>query len=366
MSRFLSEEFAGLIPYTPGEQPQPGAGIKAYIKLNSNENPYPPAPGVRRLLQKLAQNPAGELRLYSDPEAIELRREIAAFYGLGAENVFVGNGSDEVLAFSFLAFGRGKRVAFPDVTYAFYSVYAALFGLETRLVPLDNDFNICPQDYINYNGDSSCETIVLANPNAITGKNLPLKALETILAAHPDDMLIVDEAYVDFGGESAAALLPKYANLLVVQTLSKSRCLAGARVGLALGRPEVIADLNTIKFSFNPYNLNRVSLAVAAEAMRDKAYFQECCQKMMLARKQTTEELTRLDFQVLPSLANFVLARHSRLSGELIYRELKKKGILVRWFDEPRIRDFVRITIGTPAEMKRLLLAMAEIMLEVR
>lgn len=363
MSRFLSADFTDLTPYTPGEQPQPGQ--PAYIKLNTNENPYPPAPGVSQLLQNLAQIPAGELRLYSDPEATELRREIAAFYGLAEENIFVGNGSDEVLAFSFLAFGRGRQVAFPDVTYAFYSVYAALFGLTPRVVPLDDDFNINPQDYIKYDDKIGRETVVLANPNAITGKNLPLSALEQILQAHPNDMLIVDEAYVDFGGESAVALLAKYANLLVVQTLSKSRSLAGARVGLALGRPEVIADLNTIKFSFNPYNINRVSLAIAAEAMRDRAYFQECCQKIMVDRQFVTAELTSLGFQVLPSLANFVLARHSQLAGELLYKELKQKGILVRWFDEPRIRDFVRITVGTHEDMQRLVAAVAEILQEV-
>lgn len=360
MSRFLSADFAGLEPYTPGEQPQPGA--PAYIKLNTNENPYPPAPEVRRLLQDLADKPAGQLRLYSDPAAGELRREIAGFYGLQPENVFVGNGSDEVLAFAFLAFGRGRRVAFPDVTYAFYNVYAALFGLEKRIVPLDADFNIQPADYLQAGNP---ETVVLANPNAITGKNLPLTALAQILQAHPNDMVIIDEAYVDFGGESAAALLPEYENLLVVQTLSKSRSLAGARVGLALGRPEVIADLNTIKFSFNPYNVNRVSLALAAAAMRDKAYFQECRQKIMVARDYVTQGLGGLGFVVLPSLANFVLARHEKLAGEQLYLGLKQRGILVRWFDEPRIRDFVRITIGTPAEMEQLLQAVKEILAEV-
>lgn len=365
MSRFLSAELAGLVPYTPGEQPQPGAGAPAYIKLNTNENPYPPAPAVRELMRDLADKPAGQLRLYSDPEAQELRREIAAFYGLQPENVFVGNGSDEVLAMAFLAFGKGRRVAFPDITYAFYSVYAALFGLQTRIVPLDADFNIRPEDYMLPDGADWRETIVLANPNAITGKKLPLTALEHILQYHSDDMLIVDEAYVDFGGESAAALLPKYENLLIVQTLSKSRSLAGARVGLALGRPEVIADLNTIKFSFNPYNVNRISLALAAAAMRDKEYFAECRRKIMAAREFVTEGLCCLRFEVLPSYANFVLARHGRLSGEQLYLGLKQRGILVRWFDEPRIRDFVRISIGTQEDMQCLLTAAAEILQEV-
>lgn len=362
MSRFLSAELAGLVPYTPGEQPQPGAGAPAYIKLNTNENPYPPAPAVRELMRDLADKPAGQLRLYSDPEAQEPRREIAAFYGLQPENVYLGNGSDEVLALAFLAFGKGRQVAFPDVTYAFYSVYAALYGLKTRIIPLDADFNIQPADYLQ---PERPEMVVLANPNAITGKNLPLTALEQILQAHPDDMVIIDEAYVDFGGESAAALLPKYENLLIVQTLSKSRSLAGARVGLALGRPEVIADLNTIKFSFNPYNVNRISLALAAAAVHDKEYFAECRRKIMAAREFVTEGLCCLRFEVLPSYANFVLARHGRLSGEQLYLGLKQRGILVRWFDEPRIRDFVRISIGTQEDMQCLLTAAAEILQEV-
>lgn len=362
MSRFLSAELAGLVPYTPGEQPQSGAGEPAYIKLNTNENPYPPSPAVLRLMQDLADKPAGQLRLYSDPEAREPRREIAAFYGLQPENVYVGNGSDEVLALAFLAFGKGRQVAFPDVTYAFYSVYAALYGLKTRIVPLDADFNIQPTDYLQ---PERPEMVVLANPNAITGKNLPLTVLEQILQAHPNDMVLIDEAYVDFGGESAAALLPQYENLLIVQTLSKSRSLAGARVGLALGRPEVIADLNTIKFSFNPYNVNRISLALAAAAVHDKEYFAECRQKIMAAREFTAQGLSDLGFGVLPSLANFVLARHDKVAGSLLYRELKERGILVRWFDEPRIRDFVRITIGTHEEMQRLLAAVSEILQEV-
>lgn len=360
MSKFLSKAFAALEPYTPGEQPQPGA--RPVIKLNTNENPYQPAPAVRQLLQQLAEHPAGQLRLYSDPEATDLRQAVADFYNLRPEQVFVGNGSDEVLAFAFLAYGKSGRVAFPDVTYAFYSVWAALFGVDVRVVPLDADFNIQSADYL----EDAAETVVVANPNAITGKNLPLVALERILQAHTESMVIVDEAYVDFGGESAAALLPKYENLLVVQTLSKSRSLAGARVGIALGQPAVIADLNTIKFSFNPYNVNRVSLALAAAAVRDEAYFAECCQKIKTSRQLVTKGLQGLGFQVLPSLANFVLARHQLVDGQQLYQRLKQRDILVRWFDEPRIRDYVRISIGTQSDMQRLLAVVAEILQEVR
>ena len=360
MSKFLSNAFAGLVPYTPGEQPQPGQ--RPVIKLNTNENPYPPAPAVRRLLQQLDEQPAGQLRLYSDPEATDLRQAVAEFYDLQPEQVFVGNGSDEVLAFAFLAYGKGRRMVFPDITYAFYNVFAALFDVEARLAPLDEDFNIQPVDYL----EDAEETVVLANPNAITGKNLPLVALEQILQFHTDSMVIVDEAYVDFGGESAVALLPKYENLLVVQTLSKSRSLAGARVGIALGQPAVIADLNTIKFSFNPYNVNRDSQALAAAAVRDKAYFAKCCQNIMANRQLVTEGLEAQGFQVLPSLANFVLARHQLLDGQQLYQKLKQRDILVRWFDEPRIRDFVRISIGTREDMQQLLAAVAEILQEVR
>lgn len=343
MSRFLSPILSSLTPYTPGEQPQ----NRQYIKLNTNESPYPPAPGVAEVL---AAADAAELRLYSDPEAAKPRAVIAEYYGLKPENVFLGNGSDEVLAFAFQAFGRGRKMAFPDVTYAFYSVFAALFGIPVRIVPLAADFTIDPSNYYRPG-----EQVVLANPNAITGLELPLTAIEGILQRHPDDMVIIDEAYVDFGGESAVALLDKYPNILVVQTLSKSRQLAGARVGLALGSPDVIADLNTVKFSFNPYNVNRLSLELAAAAMRDKDYFNACCAKIIADREFTAAGLKKLGFLVLPGKANFLLARHDKISGEAYYRQLKQRGILVRWFDEVRIRDFVRITIGSHAEMQMLL-----------
>ncbi len=343
MSRFFSPELAKLTPYTPGEQPQD----KRYIKLNTNESPYPPAPGVAAALQNAS---ADDLRLYSDPAAAEARAAIAACYGLEPANVFLGNGSDEVLAFAFQAFGRGRKMVFPDITYAFYSVFAALFGIPYRTAALTADFAVDPADYY-----APGEQVVLANPNAITGRELSLDALAEIIRRHPDDMVIVDEAYVDFGGQSAVSLLDKFPNLLVVQTMSKSRQLAGARIGMAFGSPAVIADLNTVKFSFNPYNVNRLSLSLAAAAARDKAYFADCCAKIIADREFTAAGLQKLGFNVLPSRANFLLAGHPALAGEAYYKQLKERGILVRWFDEPRIRDFVRITIGSHAEMQTLL-----------
>lgn len=350
MSRFLSPNLAALTPYTPGEQPQG----KTFIKLNTNESPYPPSAAVAKAL---AEEEAATLRLYSDPECNELVSAIAQYYNLKPENVFVGNGSDEVLAFAFQAFGLGGKMAFPDITYAFYGVFAGLFGIKTRIVPLNADFEICADDYL-----LPGEQVVIANPNAITGLKLPLSEIERILAAHPEDVVIVDEAYVDFGGESAVKLLGKYDNLLVVQTFSKSRQLAGARVGMALGSAALIADLNTVKFSFNPYNVNRLSQKLAVAAINDRAYFDECCAKIVADREFIEAELKKLGFAVLSGYANFLLARCDKISGEEYYRTLKARGILVRWFDEPRIKDFVRITIGSHREMVRLIEETADIL----
>lgn len=350
MSRFLSPKLTALTPYTPGEQPQGGK----FIKLNTNESPYPPAPAVAEIL---AGEDAAALRLYSDPAATDLTAAIAEYYGVGAQNVFVGNGSDEVLAFAFQAFGRGRRVAYPDITYAFYSVFAGLFGIDARVVPLNSRYEIVPDDYL-----APGEMVVIANPNAITGLNLPLAEIERILQAHPDDVVLVDEAYVDFGGASAVSLIDKYDNLLVVQTFSKSRQLAGARVGLAVASAALIADMNTVKFSFNPYNVNRLSQKLAAAAMRDKAYFADCCAKIIADREFAARGLQKLGFDVLPGLANFLLVRCNKIGGEEYYAELKRRGILVRWFDEPRIRDFVRITIGSHADMCRLIEETADIL----
>ena len=344
MSRFLSPEAARLAPYTPGEQPRD----QQYIKLNTNESPFPPSP---RVLAALSRAEAGKLNLYSDPTCAPLVDAIARRYGLGAENVLPGNGSDEVLAFAFRAFcGVGIPVAYPDITYGFYKSQAALFGLEARVVPLREDFTLRVEDYLDFPG-----TIVIANPNAPTGIAVPRDDIQRLLEADPDRVVIVDEAYVDFGAESCVPMIYRYDNLLVTQTMSKSRSLAGGRVGYALGSPELIADLNRVKYSFHPYNVNRLSMAAGAAAVEDAAYFDACCAAVRQTRAWTVGELESLGFTVLPSQANFVFARHDQLPGGTLYRKLKENGILVRWFDADRIRDYVRITIGSMEQMEALL-----------
>ena len=344
MSRFLSQEAARLAPYTPGEQPTDAQ----YIKLNTNESPFPPSPKV---LQALSRAEAGKLNLYSDPTCARLTDAIARRCGLRSENVLPGNGSDEVLAFAFRAFcGAGIPVAYPDITYGFYKSQAALFGLEARVVPLREDFTLRVEDYLDFPG-----TIVIANPNAPTGIAVPRADIQRLLEADPDRVVIVDEAYVDFGAESCVPLIYRYDNLLVTQTMSKSRSLAGGRVGYALGGAELIAALNRVKYSFNPYNVNRLSLAAGAAAMEDEDYFRACTAAVEENRAWTAGQLEALGFTVLPSRANFVLARHDKLSGEALYRALKEDGILVRWWgDSPRIRDYVRITIGSREQMEAL------------
>lgn len=351
MSRFLSGRFAGIEPYTPGEQPQD----TQYIKLNTNESPYPPAPGV---IAAVNGGEAARLRLYSDPEARELVEEIAAFYGVSPRQVFVGNGSDEVLAFSFLAFCDAERpVCFPDITYGFYKVFAQLFSLDAKQVPLKDDFSIEVDDYCGCG-----RNVVIANPNAPTGLCLELSQIERILQTNPDNLVLIDEAYIDFGGQSCVPLLEKYPNLLVVQTFSKSRSLAGARLGFAIASEEIIEDLNKMKFSYNPYNINRLSIRAGAEAMRDRGYFETCREKILSTREQTREELVKLGFSVTDSRTNFLFARHPDLAGGEYYGELKKKSILVRHFAQTRIENYVRITIGTPEQMQALLQATQEIL----
>lgn len=344
MSQFLNGALRRLTPYTPGEQPR----NQAYIKLNTNESPYPPSPGV---LAALNRAEGENLRLYSDPEAVELREALAARYGVERENVFVANGSDEALSFAFLAYAAdGRGVAFPDISYGFYAVFARLYGIPVRQVPLRADFRLVPEDYNHLH-----RTIVLANPNAPTGLALSRDEVEGIVRANPDAVVVVDEAYVDFGGESCAPMILRYDNLLVVQTMSKSRSLAGGRVGYALGSEELIAGLNRVKYSFNPYNVNRLSLLAGAAAIEDEAYFQTCTAAIRETRGWTVGKLEALGFTVLPSQANFLLARHSRVSGRDLYERLKESGILVRWWgNQPRIRDYVRITIGSPEQMTAL------------
>ena len=343
MSRFLSKEARRLAPYTPGEQPQD----QQYIKLNTNESPFPPSP---RVLEALSQAEAAKLNLYSDPTCAQLNTAIAQRYGVKPENVITGNGSDEILAFAFRAFcGEGKGVAYADITYGFYKAQAALFGLDAAIVPLREDLTLSVDDYMDFPG-----TIIIANPNAPTGIPVSCGEIRRLLEADPHRIVIVDEAYVDFGGESCVPMLKDYDNLLVVQTMSKSRQLAGARVGFALGSAELIADLNRVKYSFNPYNVNRLSLLAGAAAIEDEPYFQACCSAIQENRAWTAEKLEGLGFTVLPSQANFIFARSDRIPGGDLYRRLKENGILVRWFDADRIRDYIRITIGSAGQMAAL------------
>ena len=343
MSRFLSKEASALKPYTPGEQP----AVAQYHKLNTNESPFPPSP---KLMKAMTRAEGLKLNLYSDPTCSHLNEAIARHFELQPENVISGNGSDEILAFAFRAFcGEGKGVAYADVTYGFYKAQVALFGLEPTIIPLREDFTLNVDDYMDFPG-----TIVIANPNAPTGMAVSRMDIQRLLEANPDRVVIVDEAYVDFGAESCVPMIYRYDNLLVVQTMSKSRQLAGGRVGYALGSPELIGALNRVKYSFNPYNVNRLSLIAGAAAVEDEAYFQQCCGAIQGNRKWLVSELEALGFTVLPSYANFVFAKSNKIGGGDLYRLLKENGILVRWFDADRIRDYVRITIGSMEQLVEL------------
>ena len=344
MSKFLSKEAGRLAPYTPGEQPQD----QQYIKLNTNESPFPPSPKV---VKALSRAELLKLNLYSDPTCGQLVESIAKRYELQPENVLTGNGSDEILAFAFRAFcGEGRGLAYADITYGFYKSQVALFGLDAKVIPLREDFTLNVDDYMDFPG-----TIVITNPNAPTGIPVPRTDIQRLLEADPDRVVIVDEAYVDFGGESCVPMIYRYDNLLVVQTMSKSRSLAGGRVGFALGSSELIAALNRVKYSFNPYNVNRLSIIAGAAAVEDEDYFQSCCASIRQNRAWTTDKLAGLGFTVLPSQANFIFAKSDKLSGENLYQGLKKHGVLVRWWaDSGRIQDYVRITIGSMEQMERL------------
>ena len=353
MKEFWSARIRHLRPYVPGEQPKG----RSYIKLNTNENPYPPAPGVTAAL---AANPSDALRLYPDPDATDLRRALAERLGVGLDQIFVGNGSDEVLAFAFQAFfDQGSEIVFPDVTYSFYPVYAGMFGINYRTMPLKEDFTVDVDGLCGGNAG-----VVLANPNAPTGIALSLEQIEVILRANPDVVVLVDEAYVDFGGESALPLLERYPNLLVVQTFSKSRSLAGARIGFAVGSPNLIAALNCVKNSINSYTLDRLAIAAGVAAVEDEAYFRTCCQRVMEDRDFTLRGLETLGFTVCPSGTNFVFATHPRVPAKRLFAGLRERGILVRYFDLPRIDDHLRISIGTHEEMETLLRVMEELLKE--
>ena len=353
MKAFWSSRIRDMVPYTPGEQPKG----RTFIKLNTNENPYPPSPLVLEAIRRTAGE---ELRLYPDPEASALRETLAAYHGVAPEQVFVGNGSDEVLAFCFQAFfGPEKPICFPDISYSFYPVYAALFDVPFREVSLREDFTLPVEDFLGGNGG-----VVLPNPNAPTGIALPLEEIERLAAGNPSTVVVIDEAYVDFGADSALALLSRYPNLLVVRTMSKSRSLAGMRVGYALGSPDLIAALNCVKNSFNSYTLDRLALAAAQASVEDEGYFEETRQKIMATRMRTAEALEKIGFRVCPSQANFLFVSHPKRSGKELLDGLRARDILVRWWGKARIADYLRITIGTDEEMDRLVEALAQLTAE--
>ena len=352
MSTFLNPNIERMTAYVPGEQPRD----KAYIKLNTNENPYPPAPSV---IAAMNDGEVEDLRLYSDPTAKGLKEKLAALYGLAPENIYVGNGSDEVLYFLFRAYAHGGA-AFPDISYGFYSVFAELCGVPATVIPLESDFSIDPEKYHGLN-----RFIVIANPNAPTGLSISLEDIEGILKTNPDAVVAIDEAYVDFGAESAVKLVDKYDNLLVTQTFSKSRSLAGARLGFGIGNAALIADLHTVRYSTNPYNVNRMTAAAGHAALCDNDYYMDNCRTIMENRAYTTEALRNLGFEVLPSLTNFVFAKTDRMSGEALYLELKRRGILVRHFGKAEITDYNRITIGTREQMEAFIATVSDILKEL-
>ncbi len=332
-----------VVPYVPGEQPK---GEKL-IKLNTNENPYPPAPGVR---QALLEMDFESLRKYPDPAARALVDCLAEYYGVGADQVFVGVGSDDVLATAFLTFFNSEKpVLFPDVTYSFYKVWAELFGIPYETPALDKAFLIRPEDYFRENGG-----VIFPNPNAPTGLFLDLSQVEEIVRHNPDGIVIVDEAYIDFGGESARKLLDRYENLLVVQTFSKSRSLAGMRIGFAMGSPRLIQAMNDVKYSYNSYTMNLPSLALGTEAVKDEAYFRETLEKIVHTREKAKKRFQELGFTFPDSMANFIFASHERIPAAELFSALQRERIFVRYFDAPRLSNYLRITIGREEEMEAL------------
>ncbi len=342
MSRFFSNKYSNLIPYTPGEQPKD----TEYIKLNTNESPYPPS---QKAVQ-LAADAAAKLQLYPDPECRELTEMLAKRLGVKPTEVLLTNGSDEILNFAFMAYCDKEHPAiFPDITYGFYSVFAEINGVPYEEIPLKEDFTINTHDYIG-----AGKTIFIANPNAPTGIALSRKEIEQILISNPDNIVVIDEAYVDFGGESCVPLIHKYDNLLVTQTFSKSRSMAGARLGFGIASEALIQDLNTIKYSTNPYNINRMTMAAGIGILEDDEYTRKNCEDIIKNREFTENSLKELGFFLTPSTANFVFARHEKLDGKTLYLKLKERGILVRHFDKPQIAQYNRITIGTMEQMNTL------------
>ena len=353
MSRFFSSKYAALEAYVPGEQPRD----QKYIKLNTNESPFPPSPKVT----EYAAREAGRLQLYSDPDSTEVTRAVAEHFGLSPRQVLLTNGSDEILNFAFMAFGDAEHpFLFPDITYGFYEVFADLNGIPYETIPLREDWSI---DYKAYCGAG--KNIVIANPNAPTGLSLPLCEIEEIVRTNPDHVVIVDEAYVDFGGESALPLIEKYDNLLVTRTFSKSRSLAGARLGWGMGQESLMQDLNTIKYSTNPYNINRMTAAAGLAAMEENEYYLQNARTIIATRDRTADALRQLGFAVTDSRTNFLFVSADWISGGDLYRELKARGILIRHWDKPRIANWCRVTVGTDEEMDAFLAQVTQLRKEV-
>ena len=344
MSKFWSPFVKDLVPYVPGEQPK----LSKLVKLNTNENPYGPSP---KALEAMRGELNDNLRLYPDPNSDLLKQAVASYYGVQASQVFLGNGSDEVLAHIFHGlFQHDAPLLFPDISYSFYPVYCGLYGIPYEAVALDEQFQIRVEDYQRANGG-----IIFPNPNAPTGCLLALEAVEQMLQANPDSVVVVDEAYIDFGGQTAISLVDRYPNLLVTQTLSKSRSLAGLRVGLAVGHPDLIEALERIKNSFNSYPLDRLAIVGAAAAFEDQAYFEQTCRQVIDSREQLVAQLTDRGFQVLPSAANFIFARHPEQDAAALAAKLREQGVIVRHFKQQRIAQFLRISIGTPEQNQALL-----------
>ena len=343
MSRFFSSRNAGIRPYTPGEQPQ----SRRYIKLNTNESPFPPSPEAIKQATYAAEN----LQLYSDPECRSLREEAAECFGLGADEMLFTNGSDEILDFAVRAFCSDSfPLICPDISYGFYPVFAAAHNVRNILLPLTKEYEIDLADYKGLRG-----LVMIANPNAPTGIAKTRAELEELIAQDPDRIVLIDEAYVDFGAESCVPLVRKYDNLIVTQTFSKSRSLAGGRLGMGFACPALIADMTAIKYSFNPYNVNRMTMAAGIGALRDRKYFESCCGEIIRVREYFSEQLRSFGFTVLPSSANFVFAKSPDTEGKALYELLKEHGILVRHFETARLRDWNRISIGTRQQMDTLL-----------
>ena len=351
MSNFLDSKYSSLVPYTPGEQPKD----MQYTKLNTNESPFAPS----KKAQEMAAKAAKKLQLYSDPECRDLVKTAAEYFGVEADEIIFTNGSDEVLNFAFMAFCEQGAI-FPNITYGFYSVFAELNGVKYNEIPLMDDFSVNVSDYIGVN-----KAVFLANPNAPTGIALSVEDIEKIVKSNPNNVVIIDEAYVDFGAKSVVPLIKKYDNLLVTQTFSKSRSLAGGRLGFGIGSKALIRDLNTIKYSTNPYNVNSLTAAAGIGSLLDDDYIKENCNKIIENREYLVSELKKLDFTMTDSLANFIFAKHSTVSGKDIYLKLKEKGVLVRYFDKERLKDYTRITIGSREQLDVLIEKLKEILEEL-